>query len=81
MKNLFPEQNIPSEMNKAETVSACPSLTLSVEQMAAVLNISRNTAYELVKHPGFPCFHVGKRILVNRDMLQVWLNNQCRRTA
>lgn len=81
MKNLFPEQNIPSETNKAETVSAYPSLTLSVEQMAAVLNISRNTAYELVKRPGFPCFHVGKRILVNRDMLQVWLNNQCRRTA
>lgn len=81
MKNLFSEQNIPSETNKAETVSACSSLTLSVEQMAAVLNISRNTAYELVKRPGFPCFHVGKRILVNRDMLQVWLNNQCRRTA
>ena len=52
-------------------------MTLTVQQMANALNISRNTAYELVKQPGFPCFHVGKRILINRDMLQTWLNSQC----
>ena len=57
------------------------SLTLTVPQMAKELNVSRNTAYELTKQPGFPCFHVGKRVLVNRDMLQAWLDDQCSGTA
>ena len=57
------------------------SLTLTVSQMAKELNVSRNTAYELTKQPGFPCFHVGKRVLVNRGMLQAWLDDQCSRTA
>ena len=58
-----------------------PQLTLTVDQMAKVMNISRNTAYELIKQTGFPCFHVGKRILVNRDMLQSWLNDHCSQSA
>ena len=49
--------------------------------MAKELNISRNTAYELTKQKGFPCFRVGKRVLINRDMLQAWLDEQCGRTA
>lgn len=67
--------------NITEKCRGGPQLTLTVDQMAKVMNISRNTAYELVKQPGFPCFHVGKRILVNRDMLQTWLNDQCSQPA
>ena len=55
--------------------------TMSVQELASQLGISLPKAYELVKQPGFPCFHVGKRILVNRDMLQAWLNDQCSQTA
>ena len=76
MTNFFPNQNEINELNHSH-----PSLTLTVPQMAKVMNISRNTAYELVKQPGFPCFHVGKRILVNRDMLQTWLDDQCSQPA
>ena len=54
--------------NCTEKCRGGPQLTLTVDQMAKVMNISRNTAYELVKQPGFPCLHVGKRILMNRDM-------------
>ncbi len=79
MMNLYPQQNEITETIQSEPVHSQSSLTLTVPQMAKELNISRNTAYELVKRPGFPCFHVGKRILVNRDMLQVWLNDQCLR--
>ena len=81
MMNFYPEINTKTEPFRAEHKHEPPSLTLTVPQMAKELNISRNTAYELVKRPGFPCFHVGKRILVNRDMLQVWLAEQCGRTA
>ena len=81
MMNLYPELNEKTEPSRCAQNQKQPSLTLTVPQMAKELNISRNTAYELTKHPGFPCFHVAKRVLVNRDMLQVWLDEQCGRTA
>ena len=70
-----------TRQNCTEKCRGEPQLTLTVEQMAKAMNISRNTAYELVKQPGFPCFHVGKRILVNREMLQSWLDDQCPQPA
>ena len=76
MMNLCINQNEINELNHSH-----PSLTLTVPQMAKEMNISRNTAYELTKQKGFPCFRVGKRVLINRDMLQAWLDEQCGRTA
>ena len=70
-----------AEQPSAHTDLKRTSLTLTVPQMAKELNISRNTAYELTKQKGFPCFRVGKRVLINRDMLQSWLDEQCSRTA
>lgn len=70
-----------TEQPSAHTDLKRTSLTLTVPQMAKELNISRNTAYELTKQKGFPCFRVGKRVLINRDMLQAWLDEQCGRTA
>ena len=51
-------------------------ITLTVEEMASELNISRPVAYELVKDPAFPSFQIGKRILVNRAGLQRWVDTQ-----
>lgn len=53
-----------------------PRLTLTVEEAADELHISRPVAYELVKEPDFPSFRIGKRILVNRLGLQRWIDNQ-----
>lgn len=52
------------------------SMVLTVEQMAATLHISRNTAYALAKTPGFPAFRIGTRLLVNRELLAQWINQQ-----
>jgi len=52
-------------------------MTMTVDEMAAELNISRPTAYELVKQEHFPAFHIGQRILVNRAGLQRWIDEQC----
>lgn len=52
-------------------------MTMTVDEMAAELNISRPTAYELVKQEHFPAFHIGQRILVNRAGLQHWIDEQC----
>jgi excisionase family DNA binding protein len=73
--------NLHAELAPVRNDNQNPSLTLTVPQMAKELNISRNTAYELTKQKGFPCFHVEKRVLINRDMLQSWLDEQCSRTA
>ena len=53
-----------------------PRMTLTVEEAADELHISRPVAYELVKEPDFPSFRIGKRILVNRAGLQRWIDDQ-----
>ena len=50
--------------------------TLSVEEMAAFLGISRVGAYNLAHAKGFPTLRVGKRILVPRDQFLQWMDRQ-----
>ena len=61
----------------AKAAPAALRMTLTVDEMAAELNISRPTAYELVKREHFPAFRIGQRILVNRAGLQRWIDAQC----
>ena len=51
-------------------------LMLSVPEMAAVLGISRAGAYELARSEGFPALRIGTRIVIPKDKLQEWVNNQ-----
>ncbi len=60
-----------------KTAPAVLHMTMTVDEMAAELNISHPTAYELVKRGHFPAFHIGQRILVNRAGLQRWIDEQC----
>ena len=48
--------------------------TLSVEELAAFLGISRVGAYNLCHAKGFPSVRIGKRILIPRDRFLAWLN-------
>lgn len=47
--------------------------TLTVAELSKYLQIGRKTAYELVNSTGFPSFRIGKKILVNVDALQDWI--------
>ena len=52
-------------------------LTLTVNEMAQQLNISRTTAYNLVKQRDFfPAFRVGNRVLVGTTALSLWVDKQ-----
>lgn len=51
-------------------------IMLSVTETAAVLGISRTSAYELVKGNDFPSIKVGSRIIVPKDELQQWIQKQ-----
>ena len=62
-------------------ISRCKSLEdlpvyLSVDQLAALLGISRAGAYTYVHTDGFPLLRIGKRMLVPRDQLIAWLDAQ-----
>lgn len=49
-------------------------LMLSVPEVARVLNISRAGAYELVHSSGFPPLRIGARIVVPKEKLIAWID-------
>ena len=60
-----------------EPTRPCPKMTLTIDDLAAELNISRNTAYALADRKDFPSFRIGRRLLVNRALLQEWMDQNC----
>ena len=51
-------------------------LTLTVPEVGDALGISRAKAYDLVRSEGFPSMRIGTRILVPRDKLIRWIDEQ-----
>lgn len=46
---------------------------LTIKEFMEFENIGRNKAYELVHDSSFyPAFRIGKKILINLDMLKKW---------
>jgi excisionase family DNA binding protein len=52
------------------------SLTLTVEETAKLLGISRNTAYSLVAQGTIPSLRLGKRLVIPRMQLERLLAGQ-----
>ncbi len=50
-------------------------LTLTVEQAAVILGISRATAYDAVARGEIPCIRIGGRILVSKIALEKMLDS------
>ncbi len=52
---------------------------LNIPEVAALLRISRNRAYDLAAaDPTFPVIRIGRRLIVSREDLRRWLNDQRR---
>ena len=51
-------------------------ITLSANQVAQVLGISRANAYTLMRAKGFPTIFIGKRMIVPRDKFIEWMDLQ-----
>ena len=51
-------------------------ITLSANQVARVLGISRANAYTLMHSRGFPTIQIGKRMVVPKDKLIKWMEAQ-----
>lgn len=54
---------------------------ISVEEMGKLLSIARVTAYQLTKTKGFPCFYIGKRIIIPLHSLHKWAEEQANSKA
>lgn len=54
---------------------------LSVDGMAKMLSIARATAYQLTKTKDFPCFYIGKRIIIPLSSLHKWAEKQANNNA
>ena len=51
-------------------------LTLTAPEVGEVLGISRAKAYDLARSEGFPSMRIGTRILVPRNKLIRWIDEQ-----
>ena len=51
-------------------------LTLKAHEAAAVLRISKSKVYELAQSESFPGIRIGKRVVIPRDKLIQWMNDQ-----
>ncbi len=49
-------------------------LSLSVTEAAELLGIGRNLMLKLVTVPGFPAIRFKKKILINKNKLQQWFD-------
>lgn len=48
----------------------------NVPQIAALMDINLQRAYEIVKTPGFPSIRIGKRIVIPKAAFERWLERQ-----
>ena len=68
----FPVGNLENGIIPAEH-----KLTITVEELAQQLNVSRATAYNLARREDFyPAFRIGHRLIVSREALNRWLDEQ-----
>ena len=51
-------------------------LTLTATEAAAVLRISRSKVYELTHIAAFPAIRIGTCVVIPRDKLIEWMNEQ-----
>ena len=51
-------------------------LTYTVVELAQVLNIGKNSAYELANSKNFPVINIGRKKLIPVVALNKWLDNQ-----
>ena len=63
---MIEQKNTPDEQR----------ICLTVEQAAQSLGISRPTLLGLTHKAGFPCFRIGRRVLIPRRALLDWLDRQ-----
>lgn len=68
-------------MTEQERTTAVETIILTVQQAADQMNVSRPTMLNWTRRADFPCFRVGRKILIPRQALVEWANRQAREGA
>ena len=56
-------------------------LTLTVAEAAELLGVSLPTAYELAHTEGFPTLRIGRKLLISRVGLELWVDRRASNEA
>lgn len=56
-------------------------LTLTVAEAAELLGVSLPTAYELAHSEGFPTLRIGRKLLISRVGLELWVDRRASNEA
>ena len=51
-------------------------ITFGPADLATILGLSRNKAYELVNRPDFPKYRVGKKIIISKKHFVIWMDSK-----
>lgn len=49
-------------------------VTFGVTELAEILNISRNKAYEIIKEESFPKHYIGRKIIISKKHFLLWMD-------
>ena len=74
MQQLKKMEHVQSKIKKSP-------IFISVNEMANMLSIARATAYQLTRTNDFPCFYIGKRIIIPFNSFQEWATKQANNKA
>ena len=77
IQKLFQRGSVPTESILDNSISQQPKpstkMTLSVNEAAELIGISRPKVYDLLRDGTLPCIHVGKKIVIPRQAVIDWL--------
>ena len=50
--------------------------TFGVADLANILNISRNKAYDIIKDDNFPKYYIGRKIIISKKHFLLWMDKK-----
>ena len=73
----FLEEKEPDSDNEIAQIDMSPGTkqTLTVSEAAEILGVSKPMGYSLIRDGSIPAINVGKKILISKLVLSVWLKN------
>ena len=72
-QNLL-HKNLDNEITQMDC-SPGTKQTLTVSETAEILGVSRPMVYNLIREGSIPAINVGKKILISKRVLSVWIKN------
>jgi len=68
--------NTDTQNNNSYTILKDIPVTFGPIELASILGISRNKAYDLANKPDFPKLRLGRRIVISKSHFILWLDSQ-----